>query len=90
MMWGYGSSWPFWEVGLMWIGMIVFWGLVFWAIYALVASATSGSANGQPKSEVRSILDRRLANGEIDIEEYRQRLDVIKQPDQTPVDISSR
>jgi len=28
MMVGYGVGWPFWEVGLMWVGMIAFWGLL--------------------------------------------------------------
>ena len=26
MMFGYGGGWPFWEVALMWVGMIAFWG----------------------------------------------------------------
>ena len=38
MMFGYGGSWPFWEVGLMWLGMIVILGLLVWGIYALVTS----------------------------------------------------
>jgi hypothetical protein len=28
MMFGYGGGWPFWEVGLMWVGMIAFWGVL--------------------------------------------------------------
>ena len=26
MMFGYGSSWPFWQIALTWVGMIAFWG----------------------------------------------------------------
>ena len=32
MMFWYGGGWPFWEVALMWVGMIAFWGLLIWAI----------------------------------------------------------
>ena len=38
MMFGYGGSWPFWETGLMWLGMIAILGLLVWGIYALVTS----------------------------------------------------
>ena len=79
MMFGYGSGWPFWEVALMWVGMVAFWGLLIWAVYALVVNATrrpdrdrdtqSGSALG--------IVDERLARGEIDAEEYRRLRDLI-------------
>ena len=27
MMFWNGGGWPFWEVALMWVGMIAFWGL---------------------------------------------------------------
>ena len=40
MMFWNGGGWPFWEVALMWVGMIAFWGLLIWAIYALITSAT--------------------------------------------------
>jgi len=79
MMFGYGSSWPFWEVALMWAGMIAFWGLLIWAVYALVVSATRNPGRDrdtQPGSAAR-ILDERLARGEIDAEEYRRLRDLI-------------
>jgi hypothetical protein len=47
MMLGYGSSWPFWEVTLMWVGMIAFWGFLIWAVYALITSATRKPDTGQ-------------------------------------------
>ena len=40
MMFGYGGNWPFWEVGLMWLGMIAILGLLLWGIYALVTNLT--------------------------------------------------
>ena len=63
MMFGYGGGWPFWEVALMWVGMIAFWGLLIWAVYALVVSATRKPDHGrdpQAGSAAR-ILDERLA-----------------------------
>lgn len=75
MMFWYGGHWAFWEASLMWIGMILFWGLLIWAVYALVTTAGrrpprhdgDGGGNG-----ARKILDERLARGEIDEVEYRR------------------
>jgi putative membrane protein len=82
MMFWYGNAgWPFWEIALMWVGMIAFWGLLIWAIYALITSASrrSGAAprDEEPRGEdARRILDERLARGEIDTEEYGRLRDV--------------
>jgi len=79
MMFGYGGGWPFWEVALMWVGMIAFWGLLIWAVYALVVTATRKPDRGQdPQARsAAAILDERLARGEIDAEEYRRLRDLI-------------
>jgi putative membrane protein len=77
MMFWNGGGWPFWEVALMWVGMIAFWGLLIWAVYALITSATlrprphpgDGKHSGD---DARRILDERLARGEIDTDEYRR------------------
>ena len=82
MMFWYGGGWPFWEVALMWIGMIAFWGLLIWAVYALITSATrrpgpGGQSGDQRGDDARSILDQRLARGEIGTEEYQQLRDAL-------------
>jgi putative membrane protein len=83
MMFWYGNAgWPFWEVALMWIGMIAFWGLLIWAVYALVTGATRRPSSGTGGEEhrgdgARRILDERLARGEIDTDEYRRLRDVL-------------
>ena len=82
MMFWNGGGWPFWEVALMWVGMIAFWGLLIWAIYALVTGATRrpGSADQGEKprgDDARRILDELLARGEIDADEYRRLRDVL-------------
>ena len=74
MMFGYGSQWAFWQVCLMWAGMIAFWALVVWGVYAIVTASTR-RPSGTPQSpggDGRRILDERLAHGEIDVEEYRR------------------
>jgi putative membrane protein len=76
MMFWYGGHWAFWQVGLMWVGMIAFWGLLIWGIYVLIRGTTRkpGAEHGD---EVRRILDERLARGEIDAAEYQRLCDVI-------------
>ena len=72
MMFWYGAHWAFWQAGVMWFGMIVFWGLLIWGIYALVRGATRRPGEKEPGGDARRILDERLARGEIDPEEYRR------------------
>ena len=75
MMFWYGGGWAFWEVVLMWVGVIAFWGLLIWAVYAVVTAVTRrpGQQHGEehPGGGARRILDERLARGEIDTGEYR-------------------
>ena len=40
MMFWYGGHWAWWQGGLMWIGMIVVWGLLIWGAYALITNLT--------------------------------------------------
>jgi putative membrane protein len=87
MMFGYGSHWAFWQVSIMWVGMLAFWALIIWAVFTLVRSTTQGPSlgptNEPPGGTAKSILDERLAKGELDIEEYRLRRDAIRGTDQT-------
>lgn len=72
MFWD-GGHWVFWQVALMWVAMLVFWGLVVWAIWALVTSVARRPPSGPGGGEdATTILNRRLARGEIDAEEYRR------------------
>jgi putative membrane protein len=93
MMFWNGGGWPFWEVALMWVGMIAFWGLLIWAVFALVTNATrAGGQGGRPGppgpgdgdlrgDDPQRILGERLARGEIDIDEYRRLRDVLASGD---------
>src|SRR5262249_31870055 len=46
MMFWHGGGWAWWQAGLMWVGMIAFWGLLAGAIYALVTGATRRTGTG--------------------------------------------
>ena len=77
MMFGYGGSWPFWEVGHMWLGMIVILGLLVWGIYALMTSQPRKQGSEPAGDPAARILDERLARGEIDAAEYQHLKDVM-------------
>jgi putative membrane protein len=86
MMFWNGGGWSFWEVALMWVGMIAFWGLLIWAVYALVTSAIRRPGpepgGGEHRGDdAQRILDQRLARGEIDADEYRRLRDVLASND---------
>lgn len=85
MMFWNGGGWAFWQVALMWLVMISFWGLLIWGAWALITGASrrqGGQGHGdQPRQggqRAREILDERLARGEIDPEEYRRLRDVLE------------
>jgi putative membrane protein len=62
-------------MGWWMLGSYLFWalviGLAVFLVVRLVRPAT-------PQSNARAILDERLARGEIDAEEYRTRLAILK------------
>jgi putative membrane protein len=53
------------------VGMVAFWGLVAWAIVALVRTKDSGGLRGSARPE--DVLAGRLARGEITDEYVRAR-----------------
>ena len=90
MMFWYGGHWAFWQGGLMWLGMLVFWGLVIWAIYALVKNLTRKTPDSDRGGDALRILDQRLARGEIDADEYQRLRDLISSGDhQSPAGTGS-
>ena len=87
MFWydGHGGGWVWWQAGLMWLVMIIFWALVIWAVYAVFTSIgrrgrEPDSGGQQQPGGARRILDERLARGEIDAEEYRRLRDILDGP----------
>ncbi len=76
MHWSWNDSWSGWNWALMMIGMVAFWGLVTWAIVAVVRSPNRSQRSGSDSAE--QILAGRLAAGEIEGDEYQHRLDVLR------------
>lgn len=55
------------------IFMLIFWGLVIWLIVLAIRKLSSGDKSSQTDKSVE-VLRQRYSQGEIDTEEYRQRL----------------
>ncbi len=70
--WGFGGFW-----WIMPILMVLFWGLVIWAVIALIRRASwAGSCGGDSSMSTDSaqeILKRRFARGEIGKEEFDEK-----------------
>ena len=78
MMW-WMHDWGWWWL-LMPIPMLVFWGLVIWAVVALVRGS-SQSARPAARLDAESVLAERYARGEIDAQEYRERRTALRRKD---------
>ena len=79
-MWDGGWHGGGWGWGIvMVLMMIAFWGGLIWLVVAL---ARHGVGDRRPEHGQRptaeQILHERLARGEIDVDEYRQRLDALR------------
>lgn len=70
-MWGEGWSW--WIGGVMTLTMIALVVLAVWAIIGLLRGGGMWGPGLRSPEDARAILDRRLASGEIDTDEYRRR-----------------
>jgi putative membrane protein len=60
-----------WMIAMM-LGMVLFWGLVVVGVVWLLREAIGRGRHG-PDANPLTILDRRLAEGHISVEEYEQR-----------------
>ena len=72
---GGGSGWWI----LMAITMVVFWGGIIWFAVTLIRRPNDASNNVTSKT-AQEILDKRLARGEIELDDYRQRLEALRSP----------
>ena len=77
MMFWDGGSWVWWQVLLMWTGMIAFWGALIWAAYYFVSASFRDSRRNDVQGGAKRILDERLARGEIDTGEYQRLQDAL-------------
>ncbi|MEU6236576.1 SHOCT domain-containing protein [Kitasatospora sp. NPDC047058] len=76
-----------WGVGLMTVSMLLFWALLIFGVVALVRHVGQASRHSPapPPAAVpperpapEQLLAERLARGEIEPDEYRRRLDVLR------------
>lgn len=80
-MWWYDGhgSWGGWL--LMALAMLAFWSILLAGIVLIVKSTRSNSAHDttahEPDDGLR-VLDERFARGEIDVEEYTRRREVLR------------
>lgn len=68
-----------WWIAMM-LMMVVFWGLVIFGAVWLVRSLTGGHHTIHRRDPVE-VLDHRLATGEISVEEYRERRELLRAKD---------
>jgi putative membrane protein len=85
MYWDHMNGWGwmmiFWS--LIWIGVL---GLIAWFAIQWGRNSAQGSPPSQPSTKTaRELLDERLACGEIDLDEYKRRLDALDR--HTPVGV---
>jgi putative membrane protein len=83
-----GSGWWI----LMTVVMVVFWGGLIWFAITLVRNprhksqlvefdrSTPAETSKVARKTAQEILDKRLARGEIELDDYRQRLQALREP----------
>jgi putative membrane protein len=88
MMFYYGHGMGGWGWFAMSVGMLLFWALLITAAVLLFRALSLGSERthapgspGEPGPSPEQILAERFARGEIDEEEYRRRLSVLRTGD---------
>ncbi|MDT4985919.1 MAG: putative rane protein [Micromonosporaceae bacterium] len=82
MMNWYGNGMNGWGYGLMTVSMLLFWALVIAAVVVLVRHLDSQrrqTSTAQPaKCTPEQVLAERFAHGDIDDDEYRHRVGVLR------------
>lgn len=68
-------------MGLMMLMMLLLWGGVIWVVVTMVLrrSSTRDTDNPPPQQAptARALLDERLARGDVDVEDYRARVEAL-------------
>jgi putative membrane protein len=77
MMWWYGNGMGGWGPGLMAVGNLLLWTMIILGVIALLRHTRSTSPGPRPTAE--ELLAERFARGDISEQDYRERLDVLRQ-----------
>jgi hypothetical protein len=59
----------------MTLGMVAFWGGLIWILLTLVSRSNPPASTVDPEQ----VLARRFAEGELDVDQYQQRLAVLRE-----------
>jgi putative membrane protein len=82
MMWYGGDGWGWVSWSLMTVGMVLFWeaiiAAVILAVHYLVGQRGIAASPSNSTTRVEDVLADRLARGEIDDNEYRHRLALLR------------
>ena len=71
---GGGGGWV-----VMILAMVVFWALVVFGVVAIFrGTRDSGTETGNARRDPMEILKERFARGEIDVDEYHARMDILR------------
>jgi putative membrane protein len=74
MMWWWNDG-GWWAWAVMTLGMVAFWGGLIWILLTLVSRSNRPAAAVDPEQ----VLARRFAEGELDVDQYQQRLTVLRE-----------
>lgn len=80
-MYWYGPGMGTWGYVLMTLSMIVFWGLLIAGAVALIRYLSRSATRPEisPARAPEQVLGERFARGEVDEDEYRRRLDTLRE-----------
>ena len=79
MMFWYGPGMNGWGYGLMTVSMVLFWGLILFGVVALVRYVAREDRSAPAfRHTPERVLAERFAHGEIDEQDYRQRLETLR------------
>lgn len=70
-------GWGWWL--LMSVGMVAFWGLVLYLVISLVRGEAPGRSRQPEPESPDAVLRRRLAAGEVTVEEYQRLRGILDQ-----------
>jgi putative membrane protein len=77
MMWWYGNGMHGWTYLLMTVGTVLVLGVIILGVVALLRGRARSWWTG-PRPAAEELLAERFARGEIDEQEYRQRLEILR------------
>jgi putative membrane protein len=88
-MWHMGDGWGWW-MATGWLWMIVFWGLIIWAIAKIASGGARSHSGTTSEATPLEILERRYARGEITDEQFEAMRRRLTGGPTTPDDQSAR